>query len=67
MKPMEPEISINGHSLTEGQAMTIRVAIQTFAINLQSDGLGNDEMAKNICASYLANIDQINRLMKARS
>jgi hypothetical protein len=31
----EPEITINGHLLTVGQAMTVRVAVASFSMQLQ--------------------------------
>ena len=34
----EPHILINGYRLTDGQAMTIRVAIEYFALGLQEIG-----------------------------
>ncbi len=34
---MEPEIIINGTKLTEGQAMTVRVALEAFASSLKND------------------------------
>jgi hypothetical protein len=41
---MEPHIGINGMALTEAQAMTVRVAVNLFAQELQSksfhDALG---------------------------
>jgi hypothetical protein len=59
----EPDIMINGQVLSEAEAMTVRVAIQTFAISLQSDGLGSDRHGEIMTLAYLANIDQINLLM----
>jgi hypothetical protein len=32
---VEPEITINGHPLTVGQAMTVRVAVSSFSMQLQ--------------------------------
>lgn len=34
MQPKEPKMSINGHNLSEGQVLTVRVAIETFATQL---------------------------------
>lgn len=61
----EPSITINGTVLTEGQAMTVRVALEHYAYDLQADGLGKDETGKAICAGYLRNIGEIRRLMTA--
>ena len=33
--PNEPNITINGVKLTQGQAMTMRVALESFAMNMQ--------------------------------
>ena len=59
----EPAITINGHVLTTAQAMTIRVALGSFALTLQSDGLGEDEVGKSICAGYLGRISEINNII----
>lgn len=60
----EPEIIINGTSLTTAQAETIRVALQTFALGLRHDGLGEDEAGKDLTKGYLAAIHMINVLMQ---
>ena len=39
----EPCIMINGKMLTSGESMTIRVAIESFALTLK-DGLGDDKL-----------------------
>ena len=64
MTTNEPDIMINGHALSEGESMTVRVAIQSFAMSLQSDGLGSDRHGKMMCLAYLANIDHLNVLMR---
>jgi hypothetical protein len=58
----EPEIIINGVKVPTTAAMTIRVAIQNFAFELQSEGLGEDEIGKGITKGYLENIQLINKL-----
>ena len=55
----EPYITINGHDLTEGQAVTIRVAIETLASNLADIGLGSDEHGTVVAKNYLAKISEI--------
>lgn len=50
---LEPSIEINGITLTHGQAMTVRVALENFAMTLASEGLGEDKTGKGICAGYL--------------
>lgn len=63
MLPGEPKITINGRELTEAQAMTVRVAVQSYAMSLSSEGLGEDETGKAIAKSYLARITEVNRFM----
>jgi hypothetical protein len=60
----EPKMTVNGHLLTPGQAMTVRVALGTFAITLEGNGLGDDETGKAICAGYLARIAEVNAMMR---
>jgi len=62
--PDEPSISINGRRLTEAQAMTVRVAVGSFEMTLQGNGLGEDETGRAICAGYLARIAEINAMMQ---
>ncbi len=62
---MEPKITINGKSLTEAQAMTIRVAVNSFSIDLQSNGLGDDEHGKAMTKLYLERIKEINTMFVA--
>lgn len=59
----EPEIIINGTKVTDGMAMTIRVAIESYAMDLRSEGLGDDEHGKAMTKGYLDNIDYIRRLI----
>ena len=60
---MEPLISIFGTDLTQGQAMTIRVALEIFASDLAHEGLGNDEIGQAITNGYLERIKEIRQLM----
>ncbi len=57
--PTEPSVIINGVVLIESQAMTVRVALRSFAINLSINGLGNDNHGKIMRSSYLARIAEI--------
>ena len=59
----EPTITINGVPLVDGQAMTVRVAIESFASHLHEDGLGEDETGRAITKGYLARIDEIRGLI----
>ena len=54
----EAIITINGQTLTMGQSMTIRVAIENFAMCLTS-GLGEDETGRAICERYKSRIKEI--------
>lgn len=60
---VEPDITINGVALTFAQAMTVRVAIQSFVTSLADSGLGNDEHGKTMTKNYLARITEVNRLI----
>lgn len=55
----EPIITINGHTLTEGQAMTIRVSINVFKTDLDNNGLGNDLHGEKMKEAYLCNLSDI--------
>ena len=59
----EPRITINGQELTSAQAMTIRVAVGSFASELNAEGLGDDQHGKAMTAGYLARIDEIHAAM----
>lgn len=59
----EPTITVNGVLLTKAQAMTCRVALQSFGLSLESEGLGDDEHGKTMTLHYLMCINDINRIM----
>jgi len=50
----EPDITINGITLKTNQAMTIRVAIENFNLDLRENGLGDDGNGKVICEGTVA-------------
>lgn len=58
----ESRITINGVPLGEGQAMTVRVAIESLASSLD-DGLGDDEHGRAMVAAYRARIAELRELM----
>lgn len=62
----EPAITINGRPLTEGQAMTMRVALENFAMDL-TEGLGDDEHGKLMTGLYRARIAEIRTFMSEPS
>ena len=59
----EPDITISGVALNFAQSMTMRVAIESFAMSLAA-GLGDDETGKAIGAGYKARIGEIRELMQ---
>ena len=56
----EPTITINGVFLTQAQAMTVRVAIENFAIDLTGE---LKEEIGGIGQSYLERIAEIRKAM----
>jgi hypothetical protein len=60
----EPKITVNGIELTTAQAMTVRVAIQNFAIDLKEQGLGTDVTGMSIAQGYQRCIHTINDIMR---
>lgn len=58
----EPIIAINGVVLSKAEAMTIRVAVGNFALDL-NNGLGDDETGIAITQGYKNQIRKINVLM----
>lgn len=61
--PTEATITINGQILTTGQAMTARVALNAYAAHLRTEGLGDDATGRDICAAYLARLDEMSRML----
>jgi hypothetical protein len=60
----EPIITINGRTLTNAQAMTVRAAIEHFASYLQPKSvLGDDTHAVLMRSGYLARIAELRTLM----
>ena len=60
--PNEPNITINGVKLTQGQAMTMRVALESYALEMQTTGLGEHEHGRRMSQAYLARIREIRAL-----
>lgn len=61
----EATITVNGHTLTTAEAMTMRVALGSFAISL-ADGLGDDDTGKAICEGYKSAIARIHKMFTYR-
>lgn len=57
----EAEMIISGTLLSEGQSLTVRVALQNFAAFLDENGLGED--GDKLTAAYLARITELNTLI----
>jgi hypothetical protein len=55
----EATVTVNGYELTEGEAMTVRVALDAFRTNLIQEGLGSDEMGEKIAKGYINCVDNI--------
>ncbi len=62
-REQEPRIAINGVELTFAEAMTLRVALQSFLLSLSAEGLGGDEHGRVMSANYQAHGAAIERLM----
>ena len=61
----EPSITVDGQPLSKPQAMTVRCALQSFAMRLQApDSLGGDEHGTFMRTAYLQSIREINGMMR---
>ena len=56
------EITINGTTLSTGQIMTIHVALNTLASELERNGLGDDEHGRILKQAYSSQISSILKL-----
>ena len=63
MRAREPRITVNGHVLTVAQAVTMRVALEGFAMSLDSEGLGDDPHGVEMSRAYLERIAEIRQVM----
>lgn len=59
----EPTITVNGVLLSQGQAMTVRVALNNLVMDLTNDGLGDDEHGKFMTKAYQERAHEIFRIM----
>lgn len=59
----EPDITINGHTLNNGQAMTVRCAIESFAFSLADDEDSLWEDAEGLRSAYFARIKEIRKMI----
>lgn len=63
-KKKEASIVINGRILTKGERMTVNVALNAYEWHLMDDGLGEDQMGKDLAALYLQNIKEITKYIR---
>lgn len=58
--PPEAEIIINGHKLTQGESMAVRVAVTDLWIEMSDpDALGTDDMGRSITQGYHRNSESV--------
>ena len=63
-KHNEPVVTINGKTLTPGQAMTVRVAINGFLAEVQHDDyLGTDQHGLEMTRLYRKACNEINEMI----
>lgn len=60
---LRPGDTYTGHVLSDAQAMTVRCAVETFAVSLTLNGLGDNKLGRDICAGYLARIAEIRQFL----
>lgn len=63
-KNKEPIIVINGRILTKGERMTVSVALSAYEWHLMDDGLGDDQMGRDLATLYLKNIKEITKYIR---
>ena len=49
---MEADITVNGHKLKVAESLTLRVAVNTFLMDMKYEGLGNDAHGKKMTKLY---------------
>ena len=59
----EAVVEINGVRLDVGQSMTLRVAIASFLVGMQDNGLGNDAAGKAMAEAYIARASEVEQLL----
>jgi hypothetical protein len=59
----EPEWTVNGEKLTQAQAMTVRVALQSFAMDMTSPAWKTDEHGRIMSRNYRRIVGEINELI----
>lgn len=59
----EPIITINGKVLTTAQALTIRVAVSSFLMDMREEGLGDDDHGKKMAGLYIERASELELMM----
>lgn len=63
----EPEITINGHRLTQAQAMAVRVAIVNYAMEMADPlALGDDDHGKAMTKAYADRLGEVMRFLESK-
>jgi hypothetical protein len=62
----EPVITMNGRTLTQGQAMTVRVAVCNFQLELREGVLGIDDHGRHMTNAYRERLAEVAHLMLAK-
>jgi hypothetical protein len=57
-----PKFSVSGVELNSAQCMTIWTALQSFAIDMKENGLGDDEHGKIMADAYRKRVIEINEI-----
>ena len=55
----EARILIEGTELSDGQAMTVRLALDAFRDRQQHEGLGDDERGRAMSSAYAKRADEV--------
>lgn len=64
--PEEANVRINGRTLSLGESMTLRVAIEHYVSYLHDNGLGEDSHGKAMTKGYLVRLDDIRSKLYSR-
>lgn len=57
--PKEADIVINGRVLSYGESMAVRCALTSFFTDLNQNGLGDDQLGKDLTEAYKKNIKSV--------
>lgn len=62
----EARITVSGRILSIPESMTVRVALNAFAQDLQTNGLGDDSHGKLMTKEYLSKIKSVLKLIQGK-